>query len=263
MKNMINVKAVIICGSGERAMEFADHWSEKGKHKILKLKKEDRFVFRYCNQVIFASHGMGMPSASIALQELMKIIYFLKRGNLEEIDKVFWARVGTSGGVGLKGGSVILSTYSLMADLKPYRLLIGEREQYFNPEFPIETAQAIKDANKNTDFELVMGKTVAANEFFIEQFRLDGAICLIEESWKTGWLKWIYENGVRNIEMEGAMFAGYMNHWGFSNFSMICCSLLDRFNGDQITSTPDELKQFSNNSGAVLFKYLNKFINNK
>jgi len=127
MKNMINVKAVIICGSGERAMEFADHWSEKGKHKILKLKKEDRFVFRYCNQVIFASHGMGMPSASIALQELMKIIYFLKRGNLEEIDKVFWARVGTSGGVGLKGGSVILSTYSLMADLKPYRLLIGER----------------------------------------------------------------------------------------------------------------------------------------
>lgn len=29
------------------------------------------------------------------------------------------------------------------------------------------------------------------------------------------WLRWLDENGVRNIEMEGAMLAGYLNHWGF------------------------------------------------
>ena len=47
---------------------------------------------------------MGMPSASIAVQELMRMVHFLKRGDLDAMAEVFWARVGTSGGVGLPAG---------------------------------------------------------------------------------------------------------------------------------------------------------------
>jgi uridine phosphorylase len=80
---------------------------------------------------------MGMPSASIALQELMRMIFFLKRGDLEAMDEVFWCRVGTSGGVGLPGGTVVVSSEGLMADLKPYRLLRGgEGEYWFDGHFP-------------------------------------------------------------------------------------------------------------------------------
>ena len=253
-----DVKAVIMAGSGGRIKEFAQRWSElNGGAEIVAFHKEDRFVTRYTAGVLFASHGMGMPSASIALQELMRMVFFLKRGDLDAMDEVFWCRVGTSGGVGLPGGTVVVSSEGLMADLKPYRLLNGGTGEYwFDGHFPPSTSQAIIAANEHTDFEIVAGKTVAGNEFFLEQFRLDGAICLETPETKMGWLSWIHDNGVANIEMEGAMLAGYLNWWGFSQFAMICCTLLDRLEGDQVTATAAQLHKYSEDSGVALFNYL-------
>jgi uridine phosphorylase len=254
-----DVKAVIMAGSGGRIKEFADRWSElNGGSEIVAFPKEDRFVTRYTAGVLFASHGMGMPSASIALQELMRMVFFLKRGDLEAMDEVFWCRVGTSGGVGLPGGTVVVSSEGLMADLQPYRLLRGGRGEYwFDGHFPADTYNAIIAANEGfDDLTVVSGKTVAGNEFFLEQFRLDGAVCLETPESKMAWLEWLDENGVGNIEMEGAMIAGYLNHWGFAKFAMICCTLLNRLEGDQVTATPEQLHKFTEDSGVVLFNYL-------
>jgi uridine phosphorylase len=253
-----DVKAVIMAGSGGRIKEFAQRWSElHAGSEIVAFPKEDRFVTRYTAGVLFASHGMGMPSASIALQELMRMVFFLKAGDLDAMDEVFWCRVGTSGGVGLPGGTVIVSSEGLMADLKPYRLLNGGTGEYwFDGRFPTTTSQAIIAANEHTDFEIVAAKTVAGNEFFLEQFRLDGAICLETPETKMGWLRWLHDNGVANIEMEGAMLAGYLNWWGFSQFAMICCTLLNRLEGDQVTATAAQLHKYSEDSGVALFNYL-------
>ena len=121
-----DVRAVVMAGSGSRIKEFAERWSElNAGTEIVAFPKEDRFVTRYTAGVLFASHGMGMPSASIALQELMRLVFFLKRGDLDAMDEVFWCRVGTSGGVGLPVGTVVVTSEGLMADLKPYRLLNG------------------------------------------------------------------------------------------------------------------------------------------
>jgi uridine phosphorylase len=258
LKKLVGVQAVVMAGSGGRIKEFAVRWSElNGGSEIVALPKEDRFVTRYTAGVLFASHGMGMPSASIALQELMRMVFLLKRGNLEALDEVFWCRVGTSGGVGLPGGTVVVSSEGLMADLRPYRLINGGAGEYwFDGHFPHATYEAIIAANEHTDFDIVSGKTVAGNEFFLEQFRLDGAIRLETPETKMGWLRWLHENGVANIEMEGAMIAGYLNHWGFSRFAMICCTLLNRLEGDQVTATPEQLHTFSEDSGAALFNYL-------
>lgn len=256
-----DLKAVVLAGSGERIKEFARTWSGiRGGSPVIALPKEERFVTRYCDRVLFASHGMGMPSASICVQELMRMAYYLKGGDLEELDRIFWARVGTSGGLGVEPGTVILTTESLQADGRPYRLLAGEREHYFDGTFPGKTAAAIAEANRSGDIEIVTGKTVAANEFFIEQMRRDGAICLSGEAEKFAWLDWIYKKGVRNIEMEGAMLSGFLNHWGFSEFAMICCTIVDRTRGDQVTSTPEQLGGYNRNAGKVLFNYLEKFV---
>jgi uridine phosphorylase len=252
------VRAVIMAGSGGRIKEFAQRWSAlSGDPEIVAFPKEDRFVTRYTGGVLFASHGMGMPSASIAVQELMRLMFFLKRGDLDAMADVFWCRVGTSGGVGLPGGTVVVSSEGLMADLKPYRLLRGrEGEYWFDGHFPAATYDAIIAANTDTDFDIVAGKTVAGNEFFLEQYRLDGAVCLETPESKMAWLQWLADNGVRNIEMEGAMLAGYLNHWGFGKFGMICCTLLNRLEGDQVTATPKQLHKFSEDSGVALFNYL-------
>ena len=185
------------------------------------------------------------------------MVFFLKRGNLDAMDEVFWCRVGTSGGVGLPGGTVVVSSEGLMADLKPYRLLNGGIGEYwFDGHFPAGTSNAIAAANEYADFDIISGKTVAGNEFFLEQFRLDGAICLETPETKMGWLRWLHDNGVVNIEMEGAMIAGYLNHWGFSKFAMICCTLLNRLDSDQVTASPEQLHRFSEDSGVALFNYL-------
>ncbi len=258
LEKLRDVRAVIMAGSGGRIKEFADRWSAlNGGSEIVAFPKEDRFVTRFTGGVLFASHGMGMPSASIALQELMRLVFFLKRGDLDAMAEVFWCRVGTSGGVGLPGGTVVVSSEGLMADLKPYRLLRGgDGEYWFDGTFPSAAYDAIIAANEHTDFEVVSGKTVAGNEFFLEQFRLDGAVCFETPETKMAWLQWLDENGVRNIEMEGAMLAGYLNHWGFPKFAMICCTLLNRLEGDQVTATPEELHKFSEDSGVALFNYL-------
>ena len=253
-----DVRAVVMAGSGGRIKEFADRWSRlNGGAEVVGFPKEDRFVTRYTAGVLFASHGMGMPSASIALQELMRMVFFLKRGDLDALDEVFWCRVGTSGGVGLPGGTVVVSSEGVMADLRPYRLLNGGAGEYwFDGHFPVATSEAIIAANAHVDFPIAGGKTVAGNEFFLEQFRLDGAICLETPETKMEWLRWLHDNGVANIEMEGAMLAGYLNHWGFSKFAMICCTLLDRLEGDQVTATAGQLHKFSEDSGVALFNYL-------
>lgn len=258
MDQMRDVRAVIMAGSGERMDEFAQRWSAlNGDAEIIRFPKEDRFVTRYTAGVLFASHGMGMPSASIAVQEAMRMIYFLKGGDLEAMDAVFWARVGTSGGVGLPGGTVVLTTDGLMADLKPYRLMRGDRGTYwFDGTYPASTRDAIIAANADAGISIVQGKTIATNEFFIEQFRLDGAIRMETAETKRELLDWLHDNGVVNIEMEGALIAAYLNHWGFPSFAMICAVLLNRLEGDQVTSTHEQLHRFSENSGDVLFNYL-------
>ena len=258
MERLRDVRAVVMAGSGNRIREFAERWSRvNGDAEVVAFRKEDRFVTRYCAGVLFVSHGMGMPSASIAVQELMRLLYFVKRGDLDELSAVFWARVGTSGGVGLPGGTVVVSTEGVMADLRPFRLLHGgEGEFWFDGTFPADVRDAILAANASSDVRVEIGRTVATNEFFLEQFRLDGAIRLETAEGKQRWLRWLDANGVRNIEMEGAMFAGYLNHWGFPRFAMVCCTLLDRLGGDQVTSTPEQLHRFADNAGDVLFRYL-------
>ena len=262
LKRLQGVRAIIIAGSGERIKELAWNWSTLNHDaEILAFPKEERFVARYTAGVLFASHGMGMPSASIALQELMRMLYFLKNGDLELMDGVFWARVGTSGGVGVPGGSLVVSSEGLMADLKPYRLLrSGQGKYWFDSSFPDAIRKEIVAANAGSGENIVSGKTVACNDFFLEQFRLDGAICFETPESKADWLQRLYRNGVCNIEMEGAMLAGHLNHWGFSRFAMICSTLLNRLEGDQVTSTPEQLRRYSKNAGMALFKFLEAWL---
>ena len=144
-----------------------------------------------------------------------------------------------------------------MADLKPFRLLDGHGGyHWFDGTFPRAVGEEIMRVNAESGIPMAFGKTVAGNEFFIEQFRLDGAIAFETPESKMAWLQWLDENGVRNIEMEGAMIAAYLNYWGFSRFAMVCTTLLNRLEGDQVLATKEELADFTERAGTALFTYL-------
>jgi len=258
LEQLRDMRAIVLAGPGGRIVEFAQRWSEeRGGAEVVAFAKEDRFVTRYCDGVLFASHGMGMPSASIAVQELMRMVFFLKGGDRDAMSDVFWVRVGTSGGVGLPAGTVVVTTEGVLADLKPYRLLQGGAGEYwFDGTFPADIVDAIIAASAGHDIPIERGRTVAGNEFFLEQYRLDGAVCFETTESKMAWLEWISSAGVRNIEMEGAMLAGYLNHWGFPKFAMVCVTIVNRLEGDQIRATGADLAEYRERIGAVLFNYL-------
>lgn len=262
LEELRDVRAIVMAGPGGRIVEFANRWSrDRGGAAIVALAKEDRFVTRYCDGVLFASHGMGSPSAAIAVQELMRMVFFLKGGDHEAMSEVFWTRVGTSGGIDVDPGTVVITSEGVMADLKPYRLLKGADGMYwFDGTFPADVADAIQAASAGSGIPMAVGRTVAGNDFFLEQFRLDGAICLETPESKMAWLEWIDAHGVRNIEMEGAMFAGFLNHWGFPHFAMMCVTIVNRLLGDQVTATNEDLHSYRDRLGDALFNYLHSIL---
>lgn len=53
--------------------------------------------------VLCVSHGMGVPSVGILLHEMIKLMYHAKCK-----DPIF-IRIGTCGGIGVEGGTVVIT----------------------------------------------------------------------------------------------------------------------------------------------------------
>ena len=64
--------------------------------------------------VLSVSHGMGVPSLSILMHEVIKLLW-----HAGVYDATFF-RIGTCGGIGLDAGSVVVSTKVLDGRLQPY-----------------------------------------------------------------------------------------------------------------------------------------------
>lgn len=62
---------------------------------------------------------MGIPSVSILLHEVIKLMYHAKVR-----DPVF-IRIGTCGGIGYEGGTVIISEEAVDEMMKPYMELVS------------------------------------------------------------------------------------------------------------------------------------------
>jgi len=63
---------------------------------------------------------MGIPSVSILLHEVIKLMYHAKVR-----DPVF-IRIGTCGGIGYEGGTVIISEEAVDEMMKPYMELVSD-----------------------------------------------------------------------------------------------------------------------------------------
>lgn len=78
---------------------------------------------------------MGIPSVGILLHEVIKLMY-----HAQVRDPVFF-RIGTSGGIGLEGGTVIISEEAVDGQLNPHfeqviNILSHLRNCYW-PIFPL------------------------------------------------------------------------------------------------------------------------------
>nr|XP_020671200.1 uridine phosphorylase 1-like [Pogona vitticeps] len=222
-----DVKFVCVGGSPSRMKAFITYMAEElgiggpGSDYPNICAGTDRYAMYKAGPVLSVSHGMGIPSIAIMLHELIKLLYHSKCSNVT----IF--RIGTSGGIGLPPGSVVITKQSVDAMFKPqFEQIILGKSVFRNTNLNEKLAEDLMECAKELDqFNTVIGNTMCTLDFYEVNLR----------------------NGFYDSFFQGAV---------------VCVTLLNRLEGDQITTPHDILKEYQTRPqklvGHLIKKYLGK-----
>ncbi len=88
---------------------------------------------------------------------------------------------------------------------------------------------------------------------------MDGAFCEFDEDRKMSYLRRLNAAGVMNIEMEATCFAA-LTHLAGIRSAVVCVSLLNRLDGDQITSTKEALSDFQSRPQRLVAEFIKRHL---
>lgn len=262
LKDMFrDVKFVCFGGSPGRMKAFAFYMVKQLKYKITAgqtlediSKGSDRYVLYKVGPVLSVSHGMGIPSLSILMHEILKL---LNHAGCDPGEVMFF-RLGTSGGLGLEPGTVVISEAAVDGLLRPYMEVATLGMVIQHPAFlcPELNEELLKVA-KSVGCQSVLGKTMCTYDFYEGQARLDGAFCDYTEEDKRNFLKRAHARGIANIEMESLCFAAMCHRAGVKS-AVLCVTLLDRLQGDQISTPHDVMEEWQCRPQRIIAEFIRK-----
>ncbi|XP_004449190.1 uridine phosphorylase 2 isoform X1 [Dasypus novemcinctus] len=252
-----DVKFVCVGGSPNRMKAFALFM-----HKELGLDESgedikdicagtDRYCMYKTGSVLSISHGMGIPSISIMLHELIKLLHHARCYDVTII------RIGTSGGIGIAPGSVVITDTAVDSFFKPrFEQAILDNIVTRSTELDKELAEELFNCSKEIpNFPTLIGHTMCTYDFYEGQGRLDGALCCFSREKKLDYLKRAYRAGIRNIEMESTVFAAMCGLCGLKA-AVVCVTLLDRLECDQINLAHDVLVEYQQRPQLLISKFI-------
>lgn len=94
---------------------------------------------------------------------------------------------------------------------------------------------------------------------FLGQGRIDGPFCNFTKEERLTYLKRAYQSGVRNFEMEASLFAAVCNQAEVPSF-VVCVTLLNRLEGDQVTIPHDQLHEFEERPFEIVASFIDSCI---
>ncbi|XP_033107814.1 uridine phosphorylase 2-like [Anneissia japonica] len=254
-----DTKFVCMGGSVNRMRAFAELMQDhlKMDEKLVDLCEErnkDRFCMYKVGPVLSLSHGMGMGSLSILLHEIVKLLYY---ANCMDVVMI---RIGSSGGVGVDPGTVVVTEGAFNEMFEPvYTFAVLGKMVKRNTELSEDLMNALLGCKHESDnFKVVKGNTIGTFGFYECQGRLDGAVCEYSEKDKMDYLRRAYKKGVRNFEMEAPCFGAMCKKTGIQA-NVVCVTFLDRLKGDQVTAT--NLKEMETYPQKIVARYIMKQIN--
>jgi len=227
------------------------------KEELVDLcEKAHRYAVFKVGPVLCCSHGIGMSTMGVLLHELIKLVSYAKCK-----DPVF-IRIGTSGGIGVQPGTVVVTKDAYNGYLRnDHEIAILGKRVVRPAKFDEDLVGDIVKCHEPTDhFNLIVGNTMAAECFYEGQGRLDGASCEYTEEDKMEFLKKVHAVGIRNIEMEATMFSALTRHIGIKAAD-VCVTLLNRLNGDQIHLTTDQKNDFEKRPLLIVGRYIKRSLN--
>nr|CAD7197815.1 unnamed protein product [Timema douglasi] len=203
-------------------------------------------------------HGMGMSSIGILLHEVIKLMYHAR------VKEPVFFRIGTSGGVGLEGGTVVISEEAVDGMLQPFLEIpvlgkIMQRPSKLDKRL-VRDLKSLADPND--PYDIVTGKTMCAIDFYEGQGRIDGAFCEFSESDKMEYLQNICAHGVKNIEMESLAFAALTHHAGIKA-AVVCVTIVNRLLGDQIHAPKEVLDEWQLRPQKLISRYIKHYLSMK
>ncbi|KAL4114020.1 hypothetical protein PRIC2_014938 [Phytophthora ramorum] len=251
-----DVKFFVTGGSAERMTSFAHavakelHIAAPYGYALAPIGSTSRYTLYKVGPVLVANHGIGMPSISILLHEVTKLLEYAGAHGATYI------RMGTSGGIGVEPGTVVITSEGVnnKAESVDEVAVLGStvrRPAICSPEVREEIIAAAKDVG----LPYAVGKTLSCNDFYEGQGRLDGAICEYTLEDKMAFLHKLADAGVRNIEMEARCMAGFCHKLRIP-VAVVCVTLLNRLDGDQVLSSHETLQGFEKRPAAVLLHYI-------
>lgn len=251
-----DVKFVCMGGSAPRmerlAKELASALSIRlpTGMQLAPIGKTERYSLFKVGPIICVNHGMGCPSLSILMHEITKLLRHAQAEN------VIYIRIGTSGGLGVSPGTVVLTTEALNGLLEPYleMAILGRRVRR-ETMIDSDLLSEIEKIGDQFPFAVEKGKTVGTDCFYEGQGRTDGAFHDYSEEDKMEFLRNAASRGVKNIEMEATYFAMFCKHTGIRGVIM-CSVLVNRLLSDQIRSTSEELAYYSNTSSQLAIAFI-------
>lgn len=261
LKDMFHdVKFVCFGGSPSRMKKFAEYMVDALNYKLPAGQGlvdiaggSDRYVLYKVGPVLSVSHGMGIPSLSIIFHEVFKLLYHA------QCTDVTFFRIGTSGGLGLEPGSVVITEEAVDELLRPYMevTVMGQIKEHPSRLSRELAEELVTLASDDHEHKTIIGKTMCTNDFYEGQARLDGAFCDHNEAAKMAFLRRMHREGIRNIEMESLCFAAYSYRAGIKS-AVVCVTLLDRLKGDQITTPHDVMEDWQMRPQRLVVKYIRK-----
>uniref|UniRef100_A0A4W4H097 Uridine phosphorylase n=1 Tax=Electrophorus electricus TaxID=8005 RepID=A0A4W4H097_ELEEL len=254
-----DIKFVCVGGSANRMRAFAQFMHQElgqpGHVDDIRdiCEETDRYSMFKVGPVLSVSHGMGAPSISIMLHELIKLLYHSRCRD------VILFRIGTSGGIGLAPGTVVITDKAVDSFFRPQfeQVVLGKvivRSTELDEGLSKELLQC---STELPDIPTVIANTMCTHDFYEGQGRLDGALCSFSTEEKLEYLRKAHEAGVRNIEMESTVFAAMCRMCNLKA-AVICVTLLNRFEGDQISTHHDVLVEYQQRPQGLVAHFIKK-----
>lgn len=264
-KEFGDVRFVCMGGTPHRMLQFANYIKDVIGYKLPMghqleniTASTDRYTMYKVGPVLAVNHGMGCPSISILLNEILKLLYYA------ECKDVTIFRMGTSGGIGLKPGTLVITEEAVDGMFRSeYRQIILGKEVSRPTKLDKQLIQELLDiGSKDVTLaeNIVTGKTLCAHDFYEGQGRIDGIYCDYGINDKLNFLLRCKEANVKNIEMESLAFASFLHH-AHIRAAIVCVTLVDRLNGDQLEITHEQNLEFQERPFKLVGDYIKRYMN--
>ncbi|GAB1609359.1 uridine phosphorylase 1-like [Argonauta hians] len=257
-----DVKFVCMGGSAKRMLVYASAMKEKNGQSTVDgsggaphnfAEGTDRYAVYKVGQVLFVNHGIGIPSLSIVLQEVGKLLFHAGCSD------VTFFRLGTCGGLGLDAGTVVISEKVVNWELLSEWKLPVLGKLVANPAEPDqEICSRLQTLANELGIPNSLGITMCCDDFYEGQGRIDGPFASFSAADKLEYLQQLTTKGVTNMEMESLGFVALCNKLNIP-CAVICVTLLDRLKGDQVSADHSLMSQWERRPLQLFFEYINRY----